>query len=84
MRVEQRVGRVYRYGQQKVVQVYHQLNKDTVEETVHSYFEGRLERAASAIAKVTGEDPEEIKSTLNGQLEIEIEPKEIYKRPGRR
>ena len=25
MRVEQRVGRVYRYGQQKVVQVYHLL-----------------------------------------------------------
>jgi superfamily II DNA or RNA helicase len=80
MRVEQRVGRVYRFGQQKVVQVYHLLNKDTVEERVQSYFEGRLDRASVAIAKVTGEDPEEIKATLNGQLEIEIEPKEIYKR----
>ena len=80
MRVEQRVGRVYRYGQQKVVQVYHLLNKDTVEDRVQSYFEGRLERATAAIAKVTGEDPEEIKATLNGQLEIEIEPARIYQR----
>ncbi|MCI0684699.1 MAG: DEAD/DEAH box helicase family protein, partial [Gemmataceae bacterium] len=80
MRVEQRVGRVYRYGQDKVVQVYHLFNKDTVEEQVQDYFENRVGHAAKAIAKVTGEDPEEIKGSLNGQLEIEIDPKEIYKR----
>jgi RNA polymerase recycling family C-terminal len=80
MRVEQRVGRVYRFGQQKVVQVYHLLNKATVEETVQAYFEDRLERAAIALAKVTGEDSEEIKGTLNGQLESEIDPARIYQR----
>jgi SNF2 family DNA or RNA helicase len=72
MRVEQRVGRVYRFGQTKVVQVYNFFNKGTVEDQVQSYFEGRLERAAKAIAEVTGEDPEEIKGSLNGQLESEI------------
>jgi ERCC4-related helicase len=80
MRVEQRVGRVYRYGQKKVVQVYNIFNKATIEERVQSYFEDRLERAANAIAKVTGEDPEEIRATLSGQLESEIEPTKIYKR----
>jgi Helicase conserved C-terminal domain len=80
MRVEQRVGRVYRYGQQKVVQVYHLLNKATIEETVQSYFEDRLGRAAAALGKVTGEDLEDIKGTLNGQLESEIDPKHIYQR----
>ena len=80
MRVEQRVGRVYRFGQQKVVQVYHLLNKATVEERVQAYFEDRLGRAASALAKVTGEDPEEIRGALNGQLESEIEPARIYQR----
>jgi ERCC4-related helicase len=80
MRVEQRVGRVYRFGQHKVVQVYHLLNKATVEETVQAYFEERLGRAAAALAKVTGEDAEEIKGTLNGQLESEIDPTRIYKR----
>ena len=80
MRVEQRVGRVYRFGQDKVVQVYHFFNKGTIEEKVQSYFEDRLERAAEALAQVTGEDPEELKGSLNGQLESEIDPTKIYQR----
>ena len=80
MRVEQRIGRVYRFGQDKVVQVYHFFNKGTIEEKVQSYFENRLERAAKALAQVTGEDPEDIKGTLNGQLESEIDPTKIYQR----
>lgn len=42
MRVEQRVGRVYRYGQDKVVQVYHFFNQGTIEDKVQEYFENRL------------------------------------------
>ncbi len=80
MRVEQRVGRVYRFGQDKVVQVYNFFNKGTIEDTVQSYFEERLDRAAHALAEVTGEDPEDIKGTLNGQLESEIDPARIYQR----
>ena len=80
MRVEQRVGRVYRYGQTKVVQVYHFFNKGTIEDKVQAYFEDRLNRAAIALAHVTGENPEEIKGTLNGQLESEIDPAKVYKR----
>ncbi len=80
MRVEQRVGRVYRYGQKKVVQVYNFFNQGTIEEKVQTYFENRLRRAAEAIAQVTGEDPEDIKGTLNGQLEVEIDPTKIYQR----
>jgi superfamily II DNA or RNA helicase/HKD family nuclease len=80
MRVEQRVGRVYRYGQDKVVQVYHFFNTGTIEDKVQSYFEDRLDRAAIALSRVTGENPEEIKGTLNGQLESEIDPTKIYQR----
>ncbi|HJP92339.1 MAG TPA: helicase-related protein [Pyrinomonadaceae bacterium] len=80
MRVEQRVGRVYRYGQDKVVQVYHFFNQGTIEDKVQEYFEYRLKHAAEAISQVTGEDPEDIKATLNGQLEEEINPTEIYRR----
>ena len=80
MRVEQRVGRVYRYGQDKVVQVYNFFNRGTIEELVQTYFEDRLVRAAKAISQVTGEDPEDIKGTLNGQIESEIDPESIYKR----
>jgi superfamily II DNA or RNA helicase len=80
MRYEQRVGRVYRYGQEKVVQIYNLRARDTVEETVRSYFEQRLRVAAQALQQVTGEDPEELIASLNWQLETEIEPDEIYKR----
>jgi SNF2 family DNA or RNA helicase len=80
MRVEQRVGRVYRYGQDKVVQVYHFFNQGTIEDKVQEYFEQRLKRAAEAISHVTHEDPEDIKATLNGHLESEIDPTSIYKR----
>jgi len=80
MRVEQRVGRIYRFGQDKVVQVYNFFNKGTVEDLVQSYFEQRLRHAAKAIAKVTGEDPEDIRGSLNGQLESEIDPTKIYQR----
>ncbi len=80
MRYEQRVGRVYRYGQDKVVQIYNLRARGTVEDTVRSYFEQRLRVAAHALQAVTGEDPEELIASLNGQLEAEIEPDEIYKR----
>lgn len=80
MRYEQRIGRVYRYGQEKVVQIYNLRAKGTVEDTVRSYFEQRLRVAAQALQQVTGEDPEELISSLNGQLEAEIDPDEIYKR----
>jgi hypothetical protein len=80
MRYEQRVGRVYRYGQQKVVHIYNLKNRDTIEETVRSYFDQRLRYAAEALGKVTGEDAEELIASLNGQLEAEIDPEEVYKR----
>jgi len=80
MRVEQRVGRIYRFGQDKVVQVYNFFNKGTIEDVVQSYFEGRLQRAAAALAGVTGEDPEDIRGSLNGQLESEIDSSKIYQR----
>ncbi|MCH7472032.1 DEAD/DEAH box helicase family protein [bacterium] len=79
MRVEQRVGRIYRYGQDKVVQVYNFFSQGTIEDKVQSYFSQRLKRAAQALARVTGEDPEEITATLSGQLENEIDPSSIYK-----
>jgi len=80
MRYEQRVGRVYRYGQQKVVHIYNLKNRDTIEDTVRSYFDQRLRYAAEALSRVTGEDSEELVASLNGQLETEVDPEEIYKR----
>jgi SNF2 family DNA or RNA helicase len=78
MRYEQRIGRVYRYGQDKVVQIYNLRAKETIEDTLRSYFDKRLWAAAEALSKVTGESVEELVGSLNGQLEAEIEPEDIY------
>src|SRR5260370_35217 len=66
---------------QKVVHIYNLRNRDTIEDTVRSYFDQRLRYAAEALGKVTGEDAEELIASLNGQLEAdEIAPDEIYKK----
>lgn len=80
MRYEQRIGRVYRYGQEKVVQIYNLRAKGTIEDTVRSYFDQRLRAAAQALSGVTGEGVEELIASLNGQLEAEIDPEDIYKK----
>lgn len=80
MRIEQRVGRIYRFGQTKRVQVYNYRTKETVEDKIYGFLEQKIEIAAKALARVTGEDPEDIKSSMLGQLETEVDYNEIYKR----
>jgi hypothetical protein len=80
MRVEQRVGRIYRFGQEKVVQIYNFTSQGTVEDKVQSYFDDRLRRAAEALCRVTGQDAEEVYGALGAQMECEARPEDIYKR----
>jgi hypothetical protein len=80
MRIEQRVGRVYRFAQTKRVQIYNFRGKETVEDKIYGFLEQKIEIAAKALAKVTGEDPEDIKTTMLGQLESEVDYNSIYKR----
>jgi len=82
MRLEQRVGRVYRYGQDKRVIVYNLQNAGTIEDKVRSYLEEKMDRAAKALSQVTGEDYEEIKSGLLGQIDetLDVSYDELYKK----
>ncbi len=80
MRIEQRIGRIYRYGQDKVVQIYNFRTKETIEDKIYKYIEAKIERSAKALSKVTGEDVEDIVSTMYGEMENEIDYNEIYKR----
>ncbi|MBI1995897.1 MAG: DEAD/DEAH box helicase [Deltaproteobacteria bacterium] len=80
MRIEQRVGRIYRFGQTKRVQIYNFRGKETVEDKIYGFLEQKIDIAAKALAKVTGEDPEDIKTTMLGQLESEVDYNSIYKR----
>lgn len=80
MRIEQRVGRIYRFGQTKRVQVYNFRTKETVEDKIYGFLEQKIDIAAKALAGVTGEDPEDIKASMLGQLETEVDYNAIYKR----
>lgn len=80
MRIEQRVGRIYRFGQTKRVQVCNFRTKETVEDKIYGFLEQKIDVAAKALAGITGEDPEDIKSSMLGQLEGEVDYNAIYKR----
>jgi superfamily II DNA/RNA helicase len=71
MAVEQRIGRIHRYGQTETVQVYHLVAEETIEEKVYAILEEKLFEIAMTIGKVdsiTGEVSEDLRSEILGYL----------------
>lgn len=71
MAVEQRIGRIHRFGQKDVSQVYNLVAKDTVEENIYTLLWNKLEQIAKAIGKTdpeTGEPLEDFRSDILGFL----------------
>jgi superfamily II DNA or RNA helicase len=71
MAVEQRIGRIHRFGQKEVSQVYNLVAKDTVEENIYTLLWEKLEQIAKAIGKTdpeTGEPLEDFRSDILGFL----------------
>lgn len=71
MAVEQRIGRIHRYGQTETVQVYHLVAEGTIEEKVYAILEEKLSEIAMAIGKVdpiTGDVSEDFRSEILGFL----------------
>jgi hypothetical protein len=71
MAVEQRIGRIHRFGQKEVSQVYNLVAKDTVEENIYSLLWNKLDQIAKAIGKTdpeTGEPLEDFRSDILGFL----------------
>jgi hypothetical protein len=82
MAVEQRIGRIHRYGQQETAQVYNLVATDTIEEQVYSILEQKLHEIAATIGKVdpaTGEVTEDFRSEILGFLGSALNYNEIYK-----
>ena len=52
MAVEQRIGRIHRYGQQDTCQVYNLIARDTVEERIYGLLDKKLDEIARAIGKI--------------------------------
>jgi len=82
MAVEQRVGRVHRYGQQKTVQAYNLIAEDTVEERIYTLLGKKLREIATTIGKVDkeGHPMEDFRSEILGFLGSRPDYLELYKR----
>ena len=82
MAVEQRIGRIHRYGQQDTVQVYNLLAEDTVEERIYGLLQGKLVDIAQSIGKVDdgGRPLEDFESDILGLLGSRPDYQELFKR----
>jgi len=66
LRLEQRVGRVDRLGQQRRVHAVHLLHRGTVEDTVWRHLEQRRRRADAALGECPPPSDEELAQTVFG------------------
>lgn len=83
MAVEQRIGRVHRFGQYDTVQVYNLVAEDTVEAQIYHILEGKLKEIAAQIGKIdlnTGEPVEDFRSDILGFLGSSPNYQDLYKR----
>ena len=82
MAVEQRIGRIHRYGQQETAQVYNLVGEGTIEEKVYDILETKLLEIAQTIGRIdnqTGEVTEDFRSEVLGYLGSNTNYAELYR-----
>ncbi len=82
MAVEQRIGRIHRFGQREVSQVYNLIAKDTVEERIYALLADKLQAVAKAIGKTdpeTGEPMEDFRIDILGYLGSNPNYQQLFK-----
>ena len=82
MAVEQRIGRIHRFGQKEVSQVYNLVAKDTVEERIYSLLTDKLHQVARTIGKTdpqTGEPLEDFRLEILGFLGSNPNYQQLFK-----
>ncbi len=83
MAVEQRIGRIHRYGQKETTQVYNLVAEDTVEKKIYELLEMKLGEIAHQIGKVdsqTGQPQEDFRAEILGFLGSSPDYLELYKK----
>lgn len=80
MDVEQRIGRIHRYGQHDTAQVYNLVLGDTIEGKIYLLLDDKLKEIALTLGKVDerGNVAEDLRSQILGQLSERIKYQELY------
>lgn len=81
MDVEQRIGRIHRYGQKDTAQVYNLVLGDTLEGRIFLLLTDKLKEIASALGKVDeyGNVTEDLRTQILGQLSDRLSYDELYR-----
>jgi superfamily II DNA or RNA helicase len=80
MDLEQRIGRIHRYGQQHTAQVYNLVLSDTIEGKIFLLLDDKLKEIAKALGKVDehGEVAEDMRTQILGQLSERLNYESLY------
>jgi hypothetical protein len=78
--MEQRIGRIHRYGQKSTAQVYNLVLSDTIEGRIFLLLESKLTEIARTLGKVdeTGAVAEDLRSQILGQLSERLSYERLY------
>lgn len=80
MDMEQRIGRIHRYGQKDTAQVYNIVSADTIEGQIFLLLEQKLLAIAQALGKVDeyGQVTEDLRGQVLGQLAERVSYDKLY------
>ena len=80
MDMEQRIGRIHRYGQRDTAQVYNLVSSDTIEGQIFLLLEQKLLAIAQTLGKVDeyGQVTEDLRGQVLGQLAERISYDQLY------
>ena len=72
MDIEQRIGRIHRYGQQYTAQIYNLVSAETIEGQIYLLLEEKLLEIGRALGKVDeyGQVAEDLREQILGQLAV--------------
>ena len=80
MDLEQRIGRIHRYGQEHTAQVYNLVSADTIEGRIFLLLEEKLLEIGKALGKVDerGQVTEDLRAQILGQLSERLSYDKLY------